>query len=53
MAADGRTGRTIMSDAYDLHPNDAPDSKFGSNGNYIFTVPGRPNMGVATLAARM
>ena len=28
------------------HPNDAPDSKFGSNGNYIFTVPGRPNMGV-------
>ena len=28
------------------HPDDAPDSRYGSNGNYIFTVPGRPDMGV-------
>jgi len=28
------------------HPEDAPDSGYGSNGNYIFTVPDRTNMGV-------
>jgi hypothetical protein len=28
------------------HSNDAPDSSYGSHGNYIFTVPGRTNMGV-------
>lgn len=28
------------------HSDDAPDSGYGSHGNYIFTVPGRNNMGV-------
>jgi len=28
------------------HSNDAPDSSFGSNGNFIFTVPGQPLLGV-------
>jgi len=28
------------------HSDDAPDSSYGSHGNYIFTVPGRDKMGV-------
>jgi hypothetical protein len=28
------------------HRDDSPDSAYGSNGNYIFTVPGRDNMGI-------
>jgi len=28
------------------HPDDAPNSAYGSHGNYIFTVPGRDKMGV-------
>ena len=28
------------------HSDDAPDSSYGSHGNYIFTVPGRDWMGV-------
>ena len=28
------------------HPDDAPDSGYGSHGNYIFSVPDRPDMGV-------
>jgi hypothetical protein len=28
------------------HPEDAPDSAYGSHGNYIFTVPGRQDMGI-------
>jgi RHS repeat-associated protein len=29
-----------------VHSDDGPDSQFGSNGNYIFTVPGRSDMGI-------
>jgi len=28
------------------HSDDAPDSRYGSHGNYIFTVPGHYGMGV-------
>ena len=28
------------------HPDDAPDSAYGSSGIFIFTVPGREDMGV-------
>jgi len=28
------------------HPEDAPDSAYGSHGNYIFSVPGRQDMGI-------
>jgi RHS repeat-associated protein len=29
-----------------IHPNDGPNSEYGSSGNTIFTVPNRSNMGV-------
>jgi hypothetical protein len=37
---------TFSYERHTSHPDDAPDSGYGSNGNYIFTVPGRDKMGV-------
>jgi len=37
---------TFHYERHTTHPDDAPDSGYGSNGNYIFTVPGRDKMGV-------
>ena len=37
---------TFDYERHTTHPDDAPESGYGSNGNYIFTVPGRDNMGV-------
>jgi len=31
---------------YKTHPDDAPNSAYGSSGIFIFTVPGREDMGV-------
>lgn len=37
---------TFDYERHTAHPNEAPDSKYGSHSNYIFTVPGRDKMGV-------
>ncbi|HJS45925.1 MAG TPA: L,D-transpeptidase [Rhizomicrobium sp.] len=37
---------TYHYERHTTHPDDAPDSGYGSHGNYIFTVPGRDKMGV-------
>lgn len=31
---------------YNPHPESGPDNAYGSNGIFIFTVPGRPGMGL-------
>ena len=36
----------VPDERHTTHSDDAPDSAYGSNGNYLFTVPGRPYMGV-------
>ena len=37
---------TYRYERHTTHPDDAPDSGYGSHGNYVFTVPGRTDMGV-------
>ena len=37
---------TYHYERHTTHPDDAPDSGYGSHGNYIFAVPGRSDMGV-------
>jgi len=37
---------TFNYERHTAHPDDGPDSGYGSNGNYIFTVPERTDMGV-------
>jgi hypothetical protein len=37
---------TFNYERHTTHPDDAPDSGYGSNGNHIFTVPDRSGMGV-------
>jgi hypothetical protein len=37
---------TFDYERHTAHPDDSTDSAYGSHGNYIFTVPGRDDMGV-------